>query len=250
MRQAFGWRAVIGYISPSHGMCADVELKKAAPAGVVFNRATMLGPLGFSPEGVRVMLDQIEQATKMVALSGVDAIIQIGLPVGFLDGVGTDKKIIEIMEKTSGVPCTTQITAVVHALRHLEISKVIIVTGYFKEQTNKIFYKFIEDSGFKVVAGTDLGIDWHNAPDTSPYAYYRPSKLLYKQFPEAQGILIAGGNSLTDDVIGPLELDLGIPVITQNSAALWHVLNMVEIKEVIPSLGRLLKSNDSGNSSR
>lgn len=241
MRQAFGWRAAIGYISPSHGMCADVQLRKAAPAGVVFNKATMLGPLGFSPEGVGVMLQQIEQATKMVALSGVDVIIQIGVPVGFLNGIGTDKKIVEIMEKASGVPCTTQITAVVQALRHLKISKVIIVTSYFKEQTNQIFYKFMEDSGFEVVGGIDLGLDWHNAPDTSPYAYYRPSKSLYKQFPQAQGILIAGGNTLTDDVIEPLERDLEVPVITQTSAALWQVFNMVEIRESIPGLGRLLK---------
>jgi len=242
MRQAFGWRAVIGYISPSHGLCADVQLKKSAPEGVVFNRATMHGPLGFSPEGVRVMLDQIEQATKMVALSGVDVIIQIGMPIGFLDGIGTDRKIIEIMEKASGVPCTTQITAVVQALRYLEISKVIIVTSYFKEQANQIFYKFMEDSGFEVVTGTDLGIDWHNAPDTSPYAYYRPSKSLYKQFPQAQGILIAGGNTLTDDVIEPLETDLGVPVITQTSAALWQVFKMVEVKQPIPGLGRLLNA--------
>jgi len=229
-------------------MCADLELRKAAPAGVVFNRATMLGPLGFSPEGVRVMLEQIEQATKMVALSGVDVIIQIGLPVGFLNGIGGDKKIIEIMEKASGVPCTTQITAVVQALRHLQISKVIIVSSYFKEQANQIFYKFMEDSGFEVVAGTDLGLDWHNAPDTSPFAYYRPSKSLYKQFPQAQGILIAGGNTLTNDLIEPLEADLGVPVITQTSAALWQVFNMVEIRVLIPSLGRLL--NEPGRISK
>ncbi|MFC1817009.1 hypothetical protein ACFL0M_13980 [Thermodesulfobacteriota bacterium] len=43
MRQTFGWRAVIGCIRPSHGMVSDVQLKKAAPEGVAFNSATMLG---------------------------------------------------------------------------------------------------------------------------------------------------------------------------------------------------------------
>lgn len=240
--QVFGWRAVIGYIRPSHGLTAEVQLAKAAPPGVIFNSATMLGPVVFSPEGVREMLNEIEKATRMVALSGVDVIIQYGLPIGFSNGIGTDTKIIEVMEKASKVPCTTQITAVVNALRHLGIKKVIIVTGYFRGEVREIFYKFMQDSGFDVVAMEDIKVDWHSSPDTSPFAYYRPGKSLYEKYPEAQGILIAGGNTLMNDVIEPLETDLEIPVITQSSAAMWQVFKMVNVKEKIPGLGRLLNS--------
>ncbi|MFC1814622.1 hypothetical protein ACFL0M_01515 [Thermodesulfobacteriota bacterium] len=228
------------------------ELVKWAPAGVVFRSAPMLGPLEWSPEGLRTMLDRIEQATKMAALGGADMIIQTGLPIGTANGIGTDKQIIEIMEKVSGLPCTTQITAVVEALRYLEITKVIIVSGYFKETINQILLKFMKDSGFEIVSALDLGMEWRtpdgsHAPDTSqtadvsPYIYYRPSMSLYNKFPQAQGIVIAGGSTPQNDVIEPLETDLGVPVITQRSAALWKVLNMVGTKESIPGLGRLLR---------
>ncbi len=241
IRQVYGWRAVIGYLYPSHGMTIGEEFRKAAPAGVVFHGADMPGPFSWSTEEVRALLDQVEQATKTVAAAGVDVIIQTGVPIGIVNGIGTDGQIIKIMEKASGLPCTTHITAIVEALRHLGITKVIIVTGYFGEKVNQIFYKFMEDSGFKVIAMEDLGINWHNTSDASPYSYYRPSKALYKKFPEAEGILISGGNTFQNDVIEPLEADLGVPVITQRSAALWKVLNMVEIREPIPGLGRLLK---------
>ena len=239
-RQVYGWRSVIGYIHASHGMRGQEEQMKMAPLGVVFQGATMLGPLDMSPEGMVGMFAQIEHATKMVALAGPDMIIQDGVPISIASGIGTDKRIIALMEKVSGLPCTTQITAVVEALRFLEINKILVITGYFREEINKILYKFMEESGFTVVSTTDLGIDWHNTADTSPYAYYRPAKALYQKFPEAQAVVICGGSTLQNDVIEPLETDLGIPVITQKSAALWQILKMMTIRETLPGLGMLL----------
>ena len=42
------------------------------------------------------------------------------------------------------------------------------------------------------------------------------------------------------DIIPLLETDWGLPVITSNQATLWACLRHSGVKDVIPSLGRLL----------
>lgn len=238
-----GWRAIVGVIGPSRGLTSSAEFAKAAPQGVVFHRATVLGPLGISVNAMRSMLKQIEGAAKQVALAGVDLVIQVGLPPGFVNGIDGERQIIRSIEQAAGVPATTQVTAVVKALQKLQITKIIVVTSYFGEEINRLFRKYLQDTGFDVASMVDLGMDWKRSAETSPYAYYRISKAVYRDAPQAQGVLLAQGNSPASEVIEPLETDLGIPVVSSNSAALWHCLDVVGVKEPIGGLGRLLRTS-------
>ena len=241
--ETLGWRAVIGDMYPTFGglIPAKGELDDAVPKGVVFHRAHFHGPLGWSVEAVKAILPQVAEVAKEAAFPGVDLVIQSGLPIGIIDGVGTDKKIISTIEQATGVKATTTITSVVEALRKLQMTKIIIVTGYFGEQVNGIFKKFMQDSGFEVVYHTERGQDRYS--DVPPHAYYRISKDAYHKFPQAQGILICPGRAFSSsEIIEPLETDLRVPVVTQNSATLWNVLNMVEVRESLEGWGRLLKT--------
>lgn len=242
IHETTGWRAVIGNMFPTFGgLSPDTgERGKAIPKGVVFHNAHFHGPIGWSVEAIRAVLPQVAEVAREAAYPGVDLVMQNGLPIGIINGIGTDKKIIDTIEEATGVPATTTITSVVEALRKLQITKIIIITGYFGEQVNEIFRKFMHDSGFEVVHHAERGQDRYS--DVPPHAYYRMSKNAYHKFPQAQGILIAGGRSGgSADVIESLETDLRIPVITQDSASLWNMLNMVEVREPIEGWGRLLK---------
>ncbi len=240
--ETLGWRAVIGAMYPTFGglIPANGEMDDAVPKGVVFHRAHFNGPHGWSVDAVKAVLPQIPEVAKEAAFPGVDMVIQSGLPIGIIEGIGTDKKIISAIEKTTGVKGTTTITCVVEALKKLQVTKVIIVTGYFGEQVNGIFKKFMQDSGFEVVYHTERGGGRYS--DVPPHAYYRIVKDAYHKFPQAQGILISPGRAFSSmEIIEPLETDLRIPVVTQNSATLWNVLNIVEVREPVERWGRLLK---------
>lgn len=240
--ETLGWRAVIGAMYPTFGgiIPARSELDDAMPKGVVFHRAHFHGPFGWSVEAVKAILPQVSEVAKEAAFPGVDLVIQSGLPIGIIEGIGTDKKIINMIEQATGIKGTTTITSVVEALRKLQITKVIVVTGYFGEQVNNIFKKFLQDSGFEVLHHTERGQDRY--ADVPPHAYYRISKDAFRKFPKAQGILICPGRAFSSmEIIEPLETDLRVPVVTQNSATLWNVLNMVEVREPIEHWGRLLK---------
>ncbi len=237
-----GWRAVIGHMRPTFGGLSHSAggVEKAVPEGVVFHGANYHGPITWSVEGLKAILPQIPEVAKEAAYPGVDLVLQGGLPIGIIDGIGTDKRIISAIEEATGIQGTTTITSVVEALRRLQITKIIIVTGYFGEQVNEIFKGFMRDSGFEVVYHVERGQERHQ--EVPPHANYRISKEAYHKFPQAQGILIAAGHSSgSPEVIEALETDLGIPVVSQSSATLWNVLNMVEVRERPAGWGRLLK---------
>lgn len=241
--ETLGWRAVIGTMHTTFGGITPTtdELYMAVPKGVMFHRAHFHGPLGWSVEAVKAMLPQIPEVAKEAAFPGVDLILQRGLPIGIIEGIDTDKRIISTIEQTTGVRATTTITSVVEALRKLQLTKIIVVTGYFGGQINEIFMKFMKDSGFDVVYHTERGQGGRDS-DVPPHAYYRICKDAYHKFPQAQGILISPGRAFSSaGVIEPLETDLRLPVITQNSATLWHVLTLVEVREPLEGWGKLLK---------
>lgn len=240
--ETIGWRAVIGTMYPTFGglIPASGEVDQAVPRGVAFHRAHFHGPMGWSAEAVRAVLPQVAEVAKEAAFPGVDLVLQSGLPIGIIDGIGADKKIVDTIEQATGVRGTTTITSVVQALRKLQVSKIIIVTGYFGEEINGIFKKFMQDSGFEVVHHTERGQDRYS--DVPPHAYYRIAKEAFRKFPQAQAILISPGRAFSSaEIIEPLETDLRIPIVTQNSATLWNVLNMVEVREPLEGWGRLLK---------
>lgn len=240
--ETLGWRAIIGAMYPTFGglIPSSSELDKALPKGVIFHRAHFKGPFGWSVDAVKAILPQIAEVAKEAAFPGVDLVIQSGLPIGIIEGVGTDKRVINTIEQTTGVKATTTITSVVEALKKLQLTKIIILTSYFGAEVNEIFLKFMLDSGFEVVHHAERGGGRYS--DVPPHAFYRISKEAFSKFPQAQGILISPGRAYSSaEVIEPLETDLRIPVVTQNSATLWNVLNMVEVREPLEGWGRLLR---------
>ena len=67
---------------------------------------------------------------------------------------------------------------------------------------------------------------------------YQQVKKLDKSGADCLFISCSGLNVL--DIIPLLETDWGLPVITSNQATLWACLRHSGVKDVIPSLGRLL----------
>lgn len=242
MHEGFGWRAVIGVMATSYGGLSKTgpDLDRAVPEGVVFHRAHFRGPMSMSVEGLRALFPQIAEVARQVAFPGVDVILQNGIPMGIIDGIGTDKRIIGAVEEATGVKATTTATSIVEALRKLQITKIIIITGYLGEQVNSIFVKFMQDSGFDVLHHTERG--QQRGGETPPHAYYRMAKTAFHNFPQAQGILLCpGGSSTGAEEVAALETDLRIPAVTQHSAGLWNVLSMAEVREPLEGWGRLLK---------
>ena len=110
----------------------------------------------------------------------------------------------------------------------------------WSDATNASSAKFIEASGFAVVAHRALGhvsnleiglLDEQTAYDMGAAV----------DQPDVQAVMLACGNWLTMGIVDRLEAAIGKPVLTTNQVSLWAVLRLAGYREPIFGWGRLLR---------
>jgi maleate isomerase len=238
----FGWRAKIGLIHPAAGTIhtGSTEMHMIVPEGVVLNDYYLNGPKSLSPEHLNEVWQQLAPASREVNQITVDAITQMGAPICLIGGPGADQKIIDIMEKATGVPGTTCVTSMIRALKHLGIKKVVVVTPYYTEQLADLLQRILEASGLTVtslVRGQWEGIPGSEIPQ---HELYGLAKKAFLKTEKSDGLLISGGAVPTYSIVDFLEMDLGKPVVSLNFASLWDVLRMANVRQPIKGFGKLM----------
>lgn len=236
----FGWRARIGNLRPATAIEGSEEWRRVAPEGVAFvDGRTMVEEV--TEKGLAAMMTQVVDAAKLVAAARPQVIVQCGAPGIFLRGLGHDKTVIEQMEKATGIPATTMMTAMVDALHALRIKRVAVGTTYIDEVNEKLA-AFLAGSDIEAVAMKGLQQRYPaEAISLEDHHSYRLGREVFAQAKGADGILISCGGFRTFEIIQALERDTGVPVVTSNQSSLWKALRMVNIKDNIPQLGALLE---------
>ncbi|MFQ5913146.1 MAG: aspartate/glutamate racemase family protein [Nitrospinota bacterium] len=140
------------------------------------------------------------------------------------------------------MPSMTMATAVVEALRHLKVGRLVVATAY-GDDLNALLQRFLEEAGFEVLAmeGLRQRFNW-DIQRLPPSAAYRLAKDVAKEVQGADGIFISSGALRTFEVIDLLERDLGLPVVTSNQAGLWAGLRLGRVRESIHGFGQLLRT--------
>ncbi len=234
-----GWRARIGIVYPGAGFHHIADFHKLAPKGVAVGAASVPRHKDESADAMMHLDEHVVEAAKLVAASFPDVIGWICTAGSFMKGKGHDERLIQEMEKATGIPCTTCSTAVMAAFRQLGIKKISLATPY-PLPVNDIEKKFLEDNGFEVLKwdGLDL-VDNNILAHISPNILYRLGKAV--DVPEAEAVFISCTGIDAIDIIEPLEQDLGKPVITSNQASYWQCFKMAKVGEPIHGYGRLMR---------
>ncbi|MGE5819954.1 MAG: aspartate/glutamate racemase family protein [Deltaproteobacteria bacterium] len=236
----YGWRAKIGRISPSPETVAAEEWRRSMPDGVCLVETRALVH-DVTMEGLSEAVEQVERAALELASAEVDVILQAGTAIAFFRGFGHDQELSRRITTATGIKATTSLTAVVAALRALDIRRLAIATSYLAEIDARLT-DVLERSGFQVAAIHGMGLKKSTEMGkVAPEETYRFAKDVARTAREAQGILISCGNLRSFEAIEPLETDTGLPVITSNQAGLWQALRMAGIKDHLLRLGRLLR---------
>lgn len=235
----YGWRAKLGVMVPSSNGTMEPDYQKVNIDGVAFfySRIKITGEY---KEEIENMFNQVPRAAQELADEHVD-IITFGCTGGsFIGGLDYDKKIIEKIEETTGIKGTTTSTAVIKALKVLDLKKIIVVTPY-PDFLNEKEIGFLEGNGFKVLKIKGMSfIDPRDEEEFHPGKIYRMLKEMYTTT-DADGAFISCTNFRGMDVIDALETDLNVPVVTSNQATLWDLLRLVGVNEKIENYGKLLK---------
>ena len=229
----------IGLIVPSLNVTIEPEFNAFAPVGISIHATRLFLPQG-DKEHLTQMAEDTEEACELLATAKVNVIAYACTTGSLVKGIAWEKSLAKRMESRVRVPAVTTASAVIDALKKLDLSKVAVGTPYIDE-VNAAEKNFLEESGIEVTKIVGLG--------------YVDGEALHKEPPEtavklarsvdsgrAEGIFLSCTDLKTFPVLASIEKSLGKPVVSSNSATLWKCLEIMKWDRNRPnSLGSLFR---------
>ena len=228
----------IGLLAPSSNTTVEPEFYRALPEGVTLHTARL--PITtVTPESIGRMADSLDEQSKLVATADVDVIILGATAPSFLKGLGYDREVSERITRVTGKPATTTSTALLEAMKLLNISRIALGSAY-SPQVNDICASFLEANGVKVVSKDGLNvIDNLQIGRLDVQTAYDLGKKV--DHPDAQAVVLACTNWKSMAIVEKLEQAIGKPVLSTTQVSIWGALKKIGFKGSIPGYGRLLR---------
>ena len=231
----YGTKAKIGVLLPSSNATTEPQFQTLAPDGVTYH-FTRLELTSSAQSDVAAMADRAEEGAELLAQVDVGLIVFHCTAATTVEGA--DDEIIERITRASGIPATTTSKSVVAGLDAVGARRMVLLTPY-PPHINEWEVAFFERAGFEVLREAGLGI-------VSGLAMFDPTPEEWRRYasdnrdPSADAYFLSCAATRATDVIADIEADLGKPVLTSNSATLWHSLWLAGIDPKIEGFGTLL----------
>lgn len=232
----YGSRAKLGYLIPSVNLAAECQFPAMAPQGVSLH-FTRLKLVNANPEELRRMADGLEPAVELLKDAGVTS-ITFHCTAVTTSAPGMDEKLIQRIQKASGLPATATGRAIVTALNTLKAKKLVLITPYPKHVNDKE-EAFLRANGFDVLENWAEGINDGLAMFAADAQLWKRRALEHRR-EDADAYFISCAQIKSPEIVEELERELGRPVITSNTAAFWHSLRLSGVEDRIQGFGRLL----------
>jgi len=235
----YGHRARIGYTSPpAVTETFAYEFYKIVPAGVTL-AVTTLNIVHMTQDELEEGAQMSLRSARLLAAAKVDVIVLGGVPLNLalgLDGLQTE---MQALEKESGIPVTSSLTAQVNALKALGSKRVGVGTPF--EQTHDIYGDYLRHYGFEMAAREGAGrkvlnlavADDTMATDLARRLIDSDSGIDTLYYPAPHWGIV--------ETIEPMEREFGINVVTSVQAIVWEGLRKAGVTDSIAGYGRLLR---------
>ena len=227
----------LGLIIPSSNTTMEAEFWRMASGWATVHTARM------RLEKITINeLEEMEEQMLEAAIRLADAevnVIGYGCTSGsLLKGKDHGGEIERKITEKTGISAVATAKAVIEALGELQIKKLCVATPYI-EEINELEKSFLEQNEIEVLRIKGLGIAQNREVGSKdPSVAYELAKEVF--MPEAQGIFISCTNFRTAEMIDRLEKELGLPVISSNTATLWAMMRKAGAKRKPKGYGRLL----------
>jgi maleate cis-trans isomerase len=246
-RAPYGWRARIGFITPSPGHENNAyEFYLMAPDGVTIC-LTSLRVTALTQEQYSDALGRIESAVAEMVSRKVDAIVQAGVPLTVTKGWDYHKQLAAQVAGLTKIPFITDIGACIDAMNTLDMKRVVMVTP-FDDAMHEPLARYVANAGIQVVAAHSIRpphameISRHYDVSTVPLAVpYQAARNLFRSTADADGIWMTGALMPSVAAIEPLERDLNVSVVTSMQAMAWAGLRLAGVKAEVTGYGRLFQ---------
>ncbi len=230
----------IGLLLPSSNSTQEPEFGRILPDGVTLHVARL--PLRtVEADATAHVVNDIETESRKLADADVDVIVLAATAPSSRNGLGYDQELIKRIETASGRRATTASTALIQALRALDVQRLVIAAPW-SDPVNTMAAAFIEASGFNVLAHRAIGhVSNLDIGLLSEKTAFELGAAVDQ--PGAQAVMLACGNWSTLGIVDRLEAALGKPVLTTNQVSLWAVLRLAEYHAPVFGWGRLLREH-------
>ena len=232
-----------GLLTPSSNTVQEPEFSAVLPQTVSLHTGRVAYRNIDPQEQMRCVLE-LETESRKLADAEVDAIVFAATAPTLAKGKGYDRELIKRMEDVAGRPATTAATAFVDALTRLGVERIAIGAPWSKTM-DKPMVEFMQASGFEVVNSEVVGfVASIELGRTGPDAAYELGRRVDR--PDADAIIMPGGNWPSLSVVERLEQELGKPVLANNAVSIWAGLRLLQRRDSITGYGRLLRDHLAG----
>jgi maleate cis-trans isomerase len=229
-----------GLLTPSSNTTQEPEFFAALPPDVTLHTGRVAYRDITPEEQMRCVLE-LESESRKLADAEVDVIVFAATAPTLAKGIGYDRELIKRMEDASGRPATTAATAFVDALSLLGARRIAIGAPWSRTM-DKPMVAFMQEHGFDVVHSEVVGIVasielGRIGPENAYELGLRADR------PEADAIIMPGGNWRCMSIIERLEQKVGKPVICNNAVSIWAGLRLLGRDDSLHGFGMLLREH-------
>ena len=235
----------IGFLSPRHVIENQAyEFYHLAPRGVMLVMVSC-GLDEFTLDDVDRVFKPLDKYLDMLMQRDVCCVAQIGIPLPCVLGTEKHDALLKHMADYTGVPATSQLHNAMDGLKHLKLKNILVVNKW-TDLMNENLKKFLKREGIDVCGYynkslTPAQFSKMAAKDSAQLAYDLACQA-FKDHPEADGMMIGGGNWMSQPVSEQLEQEFGKPVVCNVNGMVYSFLKRVGMWKPIPGHGRLLGS--------
>ncbi|MHC9237695.1 maleate cis-trans isomerase family protein [Pseudooceanicola sp. 502str34] len=239
---SYGQRGRLGLICPPTNTVNEAEWAQLVPEGVTFHSHRMkLHPDTTSEAGLAGLHADLDAAIAMLKVADVD-VVAYACTAGSM--ISPARALPEALTARNGIATVTTAAAIVGALQALGVTKISVATPYH-DALNDHEVHFLADHGIEVLSIAGLGLG-AKGPAEFPLIAQTPLDMVAAHarttFAEgSQALLLSCTDFPTLPLIPTLEAELGVPVISSNTATLHGALAAAGLEDLaIAGAGRLL----------
>jgi arylmalonate decarboxylase len=201
---------------------------------------TGLGIERMTPDSFDAAIARIPAAARKLAAAGAQAIELTGTSLTFYKGEGFNQQLRARVTAASGLPATTMSNGVIDGLRAVGATRVAVATAY-NNDVNARLRDFLIEHGMTPVVVTGLGLEAMTDVDkVTQQDLLEFAARVGKSAPDADSLLVSCGGFRTLELIAPLEVRTGVPVISSMPHGLWAGARLVGLSGAAPGYGSLL----------
>ena len=232
-------RVKMGVIIPTVNTVTEPEFNAMKPPGVTVHVTRM--PIHFHPEvdGFKGLMEDLDIRLNEFVQFAAD-IVAYNCTVGSM--ACPSKMLIDKIESVTQAPGVATASSVVQALTALKSEYISLATPY-ADTTNEHEKEFLERNGIKVVKMAGMNFDAVE-PELGRKFAEVPEDVIFRHalsvdHSDAQALFLSCANFPTAPLVQKIEMQLGKPVITSNTATFWAGLRKAGITDTIEGFGSL-----------